>query len=190
MRTTLKTRTPFLYALRREVLRNERTEEDVPVVIDEFLYALRREVLRNSCRGRSASTPPRCFYTPFGVRCFGTSRSSPGWSTSDTFLYALRREVLRNAGRRPVQGRIHVFLYALRREVLRNMLSGICVSFARSRFYTPFGVRCFGTHCAACLPCSVRARFYTPFGVRCFGTVHAYVELAGGMYRVSIRPSA
>ena len=47
MRTTLKTRTPFLYALRREVLRNERTEEDVPVVIDEFLYALRREVLRN-----------------------------------------------------------------------------------------------------------------------------------------------
>ena len=63
------------------------------------------------------------FYTPFGVRCFGTL-----WLLDftdkyyRTFLYALRREVLRNAPR------------ATERVAADGM-----------RFYTPFGVRCFGT---------------------------------------------
>jgi len=38
-------------------------------------------------------------------------------------------------------------------------------------FYTPFGVRCFGTFDAADdLVLSLENCFYTPFGVRCFGT--------------------
>ena len=91
-----------------------------------FLYALRREVLRNRCRPkawRSNAYPVACFYTPFGVRCFGTGTEPSG-----------------------PYGALE-FLYALRREVLRNIEAG-AVSFNNRRaasFYTPFGVRCFGT---------------------------------------------
>jgi len=60
----------FLYALRREVLRNfEGTIEQNPNF--KFLYALRREVLRNTFNGRM-------------------------FAVATMFLYALRREVLRN----------------------------------------------------------------------------------------------
>jgi len=63
-----------------------------------FLYALRREVLRNMLatqqKRREAS-----FYTPFGVRCFGTVKGTvKKHDTYNEFLYALRREVLRNRG--------------------------------------------------------------------------------------------
>ena len=36
-------------------------------------------------------------------------------------------------------------------------------------FYTPFGVRCFGTAHKR-MEAESRNGFYTPFGVRCFGT--------------------
>ncbi len=62
-----------------------------------------------------------CFYTPFGVRCFGTG---PVQVTvhDDGFLYALRREVLRNTKTvvTITSEQAQEFLYALRREVLRN----------------------------------------------------------------------
>ena len=64
-----------------------------------------------------------CFYTPFGVRCFGTPAAG-AWLTRRwrTFLYALRREVLRNKPSiSKVTGQPVMFLYALRREVLRNL---------------------------------------------------------------------
>ena len=38
-------------------------------------------------------------------------------------------------------------------------------------FYTPFGVRCFGTAFKMRHYSLFAASFYTPFGVRCFGTV-------------------
>jgi len=61
----------------------------------------------------------------------------------DGFLYALRREVLRNGPRNRGTVLRRVFLYALRREVLRN---GDAIDSGQEwGFYTPFGVRCFGT---------------------------------------------
>ncbi len=39
-----------------------------------------------------------CFYTPFGVRCFGTTDGAASNRELRRFLYALRREVLRNIG--------------------------------------------------------------------------------------------
>jgi hypothetical protein len=74
--------TVFLYALRREVLRNLTlflfggavSASAAPA----FLYALRREVLRNvTITEDEAADTDRCFYTPFGVRCFGTL---PPWT--------------------------------------------------------------------------------------------------------------
>ena len=61
----------FLYALRREVLRNQFPARRTPRIRRRFLYALRREVLRNAASVEFA-------------RLYGL------------FLYALRREVLRN----------------------------------------------------------------------------------------------
>ncbi len=112
----------FLYALRREVLRNVRDKRIVVQGSCRFLYALRREVLRNSW---TSSAPPvrcKCFYTPFGVRCFGTGTRCERWRPPcSRFLYALRREVLRNLRRgSDMQKPFLKFLYALRREVLRN----------------------------------------------------------------------
>jgi len=115
----------FLYALRREVLRNLLVGQRVEVLAFEFLYALRREVLRNmAARISLFEVDLAGFYTPFGVRCFGTVLGE------------------RVASRLP-----EMFLYALRREVLRNSpTSTPCGVSSRSRsFYTPFGVRCFGT---------------------------------------------
>ena len=64
----------FLYAHRREVLRNLRCEQPgLEVVHGVFLYALRREVLRNLSKGNENMNHLE-------------------------FLYALRREVLRNVG--------------------------------------------------------------------------------------------
>ena len=68
----------FLYALRREVLRNGTVCLDGDAVHELFLYALRREVLRNCLR------------------------SMPLSLAGTVFLYALRREVLRNPT--PVDG--------------------------------------------------------------------------------------
>ena len=65
------------------------------------------------------STP----YTPFGVRCFGTSALLTSSASQSWFLYALRREVFRNSS-----------------DDERAACGG---------FYTPFGVRCFGTTYAA-----------------------------------------
>jgi len=63
----------------------------------------------------------RSFYTPFGVRCFGTSGGARFGAVVIGFLYALRREVLRNSPPSPEEtDEDEVFLYALRREVLRN----------------------------------------------------------------------
>jgi len=63
----------------------------------QFLYALRREVLRNSLPAlRLLAQWLRRFYTPFGVRCFGTCEKPMATTVREAFLYALRREVLRN----------------------------------------------------------------------------------------------
>ena len=68
----------FLYALRREVLRNGTVCLDGDAVHELFLYALRREVLRNArALANRWSGPFGSFYTPFGVRCFGTL---PPWT--------------------------------------------------------------------------------------------------------------
>ena len=61
------------------------------------------------------------FYTPFGVRWFGTGASLGVSALQAAFLYALRREVVRNTGSRVRP---------------RSAVTG---------FYTPFGVRWFGT---------------------------------------------
>jgi len=42
-------------------------------------------------------------------------------------------------------GEWRLFLYALRREVLRNTFLLLLALLVLSGFYTPFGVRCFGT---------------------------------------------
>ena len=68
----------FLYALRREVLRNP-VPRDVDVLHHAFLYALRREVLRNTSPRISVTRYATSFYTPFGVRCFGTAGSLQPW---------------------------------------------------------------------------------------------------------------
>jgi len=64
----------------------------------------------------------RCFYTPFGVRCFGTGDLDGAVRSAlqTAFLYALRREVLRNLGLGADPQGTRRLLYALRREVLRN----------------------------------------------------------------------
>ena len=88
------------------------------------------------------------FYTPFGVRWFGTIAVA-------LLIVALVR-----------------FLYALRREVVRNWSTPTKAPHGRHCFYTPFGVRWFGTarrdRSGQREP---RSRFYTPFGVRWFGTL-------------------
>ena len=127
-------------------------------------------VLPNYCSVRGCMSS---FYTPFGVRCFGTRAVA---------LTAVRRvEIVRR------------FLYALRREVLRNQIPLLAWPQPSRSFYTPFGVRCFGTRPPRLTVALMRSRFYTPFGVRCFGTVDAtaaYTDIVATDARVSIRPSA
>ena len=69
----------------------------------KFLYALRREVVRN-WDASVRQLAHECFYTPFGVRWFGTSAEygDDRPSSGAVFLYALRREVVRNPT--PVDG--------------------------------------------------------------------------------------
>jgi len=59
--------------LRNRVFVSDLFYKDVPV----FLYALRREVLRNTFLLLLALLVLSGFYTPFGVRCFGTL---PPWT--------------------------------------------------------------------------------------------------------------
>ncbi len=77
-----------------------------------------------------------CFYTPFGVRCFGTTLSRTRGARSLRFLYALRREVLRNTFETfwAANTDVEEFLYALRREVLRNH-DVECALFVRTFLY-------------------------------------------------------
>ena len=124
-----------------------------------FLYALRREVLRN---GASTSSPGRamCFYTPFGVRCFGT-------------------------GARPRKDDHESFYTPFGVRCFGTMSAVVLTTAQVARFYTPFGVRCFGT---IVIPPTEPdpPRFYTPFGVRCFGTATEGCglreDVSGGFY--------
>ena len=157
----------------------------------ESYAALRRAVRgRPSRLGRSVGS----FYTPAGVRSFGTL-SFPSWAIRGEFLYASRREVIRD--RQPhAPEDVPRFLYASRREVIRDhhvrapgSARRIDVSirqsasghwgpfnrYAASRayvasFYTPVGVRSFGT-ASAWWSRGRKTSFYTPVGVRSFGTV-------------------
>ena len=70
--------------------------------------------------GKDGTEPCR-FYTPFGVRCFGTGYfKRAGRTMMIRFLYALRREVLRNSDAVFFNRVSDDGAYALRREVLRN----------------------------------------------------------------------
>ena len=66
------------------------------MAVRQFLYALRREVLRNPVPDKCPEVGVQGFYTPFGVRCFGTLLLLFPFYVAAVFLYALRREVLRN----------------------------------------------------------------------------------------------
>ena len=92
----------------------------------------------------------------------------------------------------PDTAREFAFLYALRREVLRNSRTWWLTRSAGIGFYTPFGVRRFGTTGTRLSRCPRCRRFYTPFGVRRFGTwaVIAFVAFYLFTDPVSIRPSA
>ena len=117
---------------------------------ETFLYALRREVLRN-IMSLMVLVGLASLYTPFGVRCFGTgwdspsSRSGTAWSWSCFYTpFGVRCFGTYTIGFDSYIG--EEFLYALRREVLRNVTITEDEAADTDRcFYTPFGVRCFGT---------------------------------------------
>ena len=94
----------FLYALRREVVRNDNGTLIGATALPEGLYTpFGVRWFGTVFCIQIISHPYYNFYTPFGVRWFGTGLDMHGLVRSaKRFLYALRREVVRNPT--PVDG--------------------------------------------------------------------------------------